>query len=1126
MSEQEQKEIARIARMEWDEFEKRLAGAATRAPGAAASADEEAMRKFFGPEEFEELKALAARSMTARASAGSLGHVVFLPGIMGSNLITTDPGGDQDLIWINFLLLIGGQLERLRLKPDGSGDAGSLPVTASRIDKRTYTRALLTLGARWTVHPFPFDWRKHMDAAADELARLVGSIRSQSPDLPIHLVAHSMGGLVSRNFIRRHPNLWKALRGDAADSRGGRLIMLGTPNYGSFAIPQALTGVEKMVRRLEHADLSHGMSEILGILNSFVGTYLMLPAPGRIPAELRALYEAPTWGRFAVSGQHLERARMFHRDLEDEPATVDPARMAYIAGCNHETLLTMEILGPGDFHYVTSLEGDGRVPFTLGRLQGVPTWYVEESHGSLPKNETVLRAVGQILERGRTDALPANPIPPKRALPAEARWHRSMGEYLVESELEQIARRAASDQADAEEIRFAEEMLSRAVAGELRPARKPEPQPAAARPARRRSLAVHVVCGDVTRVAAPVMVVGSYKGVQPVAALGALDRALDYWISKAIQHSLLGADLGQVFFIPVQRERHRMAADAVLIAGMGEEGRFSRHDLRYLALNVTYSIFALKVDSFATVLIGAGEGNLSLESAVQGMLFGVCDGLTRQENGIERLILVELKPERHRRIVEILEAIKQQDSAAGLDIEVTSSELPKSRAASRPEPPRPSDLLPAQIHPRITIEREGDIFRFSALTEKAVVALREVEIQSFYSEGVTESLMGSLTREEQEIYGTLLHSALVPHEFQDLYRGPDQPLTLILDSSTAGFPWEMASYQRPEGLAFFGTHLGLTRQFRTRLSPQPGIKPRMDSRLRVLVVADPAPEPELQLPGARQEGQEVVRLLRQIKQETDLDIEVVGRIGWEECNPVEILALVLDGHFDILHFAGHGIFDPRHPNRSGWVFGAAKDRPGELLTVSAREVFLARRVPRLVFANACFSSVVTPNQLSAEEVNRRVAGLAEAFFERGVPNYLGAGWPVKDDLAVRFATEFYARVLTGMPAPDFAPSLLPEQEGNRRAVLHARPTTFAEALTVARRLILHEGSSWGAYQHYGQGDGRLVVPPAEAPASSGAATESKAGAARQRAAAGAGAGRRAATGRSRPRKPRPARRRS
>jgi CHAT domain-containing protein len=60
--------------------------------------------------------------------------------------------------------------------------------------------------------------------------------------------------------------------------------------------------------------------------------------------------------------------------------------------------------------------------------------------------------------------------------------------------------------------------------------------------------------------------------------------------------------------------------------------------------------------------------------------------------------------------------------------------------------------------------------------------------------------------------------------------------------------------------------------------------------------------------------------------------------------------------------------------------------------------------------------VVTPGQaLTAAEVNRQLAGLAEAFFERGVLHYIGTGWPAEDRPAVTFATVFYDSVLQGNP---------------------------------------------------------------------------------------------------------------
>ena len=337
MKEHDQREIAR---MDWNRFEESLQTAARGKRLGASS--EAALREYLGDEEYAYLQKLAAHARTARSRGPVAGNVVLVPGIMGSNLITIEKDGDQDLVWVSLFRLALGQIERLKLSPDGSHDQDSkFIVQPSEVDKRTYARAILWSRASWNVEPFAFDWRKDIDSAADALANF---IRTHYPDQPVHLVAHSMGGLVCRNFIRRHRDQWEDLRAEES-GQGGRLIMLGTPNYGSFAIPQAMTGEDTMVKLLAAADLTNSLSEILPVINSFVGSYQMLPSPSKLPPAQQMLYRPDHWGNAPVSERHLNRALQFHTDME-RPDTADPARMLYIAGCNQETPCGIKIKRP------------------------------------------------------------------------------------------------------------------------------------------------------------------------------------------------------------------------------------------------------------------------------------------------------------------------------------------------------------------------------------------------------------------------------------------------------------------------------------------------------------------------------------------------------------------------------------------------------------------------------------------------------------------------------------------------------------------------------------------------------------------------------------------------------------
>jgi CHAT domain-containing protein len=282
----------------------------------------------------------------------------------------------------------------------------------------------------------------------------------------------------------------------------------------------------------------------------------------------------------------------------------------------------------------------------------------------------------------------------------------------------------------------------------------------------------------------------------------------------------------------------------------------------------------------------------------------------------------------------------------------------------------------------------------------------------------------------------------MPEDFQDMI--DVTPLTLMVDRSTAGFPWEMAAFEQHGKAVFYGPGRQLTRQFRTILSGAPGlIAPPVPNRLRALVIADPAPEADLQLRGAREEGRAVVQILESMRERQDLDIAIEQRIGADECDPVELLALILSEEFDLIHYSGHGEFDEKNPSKSGWIFGKEN-------VLSARDIFRARHVPRLVFANACFSGVVRSGKpFTLQESNSNLAGLAQAFFERGVQNYIGTGWPVDDLAALEFARVFYAEALSG--------------------------NDLGSSLSKAREAILTSGSTWGAYQHYGQATAKLMT---------------------------------------------------
>jgi CHAT domain-containing protein len=136
------------------------------------------------------------------------------------------------------------------------------------------------------------------------------------------------------------------------------------------------------------------------------------------------------------------------------------------------------------------------------------------------------------------------------------------------------------------------------------------------------------------------------------------------------------------------------------------------------------------------------------------------------------------------------------------------------------------------------------------------------------------------------------------------------------------------------------------------------------------------------------------------------------------------------------------VYDEANPEKSGLLF-SDNDR------LTAADLNQVDRTPKFIFANACESGVMPSRaDLSSPDLP---ATFAEAFFKKGVANFLCTAWPIGDTPAADFAEELYMNLLgdSGPPAPMF------------------------EAVRAARRRIA-DTPSWGAYQHYGDPYFRLL----------------------------------------------------
>jgi hypothetical protein len=361
---------------------------------------------------------------------------------------------------------------------------------------------------------------------------------------------------------------------------------------------------------------------------------------------------------------------------------------------------------------------------------------------------------------------------------------------------------------------------------------------------------------------------------------------------------------------------------------------------------------------------------------------------------------------------------------------------------------------------RISFVRDETGIRSAALSQTAVKPERHVSLDPMLLEEVVRDLTDP---EPERVAGLarLLTQLVIPRDFRELLKA-DRAMIFEVDRDTARVPWEMVArdVDRDDDLPLALT-TPVARQLVTAYSPSPTADRPPAATLRALVIGDPGdPGAGESLPGARDEALAVVELLR------GFGVEVTARIGApgilrdgpladvQPASRLEILELLGTGGFDILHFAGHGAWDEREPDRSGWLFAGGM--------LSSRELARIDLAPRLVVANACLSAQVAGHE--ARENDREshlLPGLADEFFRRGVRNYVGTAWQIDDIGAVLFARAFYAGLLGGST---------PEGRSIGEALLEARRQLFGRSNDF--------GALWGAYRHFGDPSVTVTAAPA------------------------------------------------
>lgn len=969
--------------------------------------------------------------------AGPRPLAVVLPGTMGSSL---SAGGRP--VWLEYRALLRGALGEIAIDRPG--------ISADHLIDDFYGPLVEFLAATHRVELFPYDWRQSVREAAARLANALEKWLPQAEQAsqPVHLVAHSMGGLVVRAMIAdggRGAALWERI----TRLPGSRLLMLGTPNFGSYEALRWLTATNPTAARLALLDFTRDVDDIVDLVRDFPGLVELLPFAATDPdfadpARWRTLHDSlqPRWK--TVQAPLLRAARETWALLR--AARGDGAHMCYVAGSQPATVVDYQfadydfskpaeelawLSGRKRLAFIASAEGDGTVSWASGRLEGVPMWYVEDTaHDALCVQQQAFPAYLDLLQTGTTSRLPATP--PLRA--------RAGGVVPAQFAL------PATPPADG--LPAESELRSLGFGGGLRRA------PAELRPAAP-TIEVSIRHGDLSYARHPVLV-GHYLGDTIVSAEATLDRQLGHALSRRLELGLYPGrlDTNALFF----NVRRHAKPEGAIVVGLGQVGELTP-GLLEAGVRAALLDYALQVSQWpnsrfgpadgrrsaavSCLLVGTGAGALTPRDSLEAILRAAIAANaqlqgTRLDNPvtIDRIEFIELFADVAIAAAESLHAILDNSQIAAA-VRWPARVVEAGRAGRRRVR---FDEAPEWWHRLEIVDEDGqrNALRFIFTTDRARAEETLATGQLALADAFIRTASSSPSANPEA--ARTLYEMLLPLRLKEA--APRQgDLVLLVDECSARYPWELLENRwsdngRPPAVA-----AGLVRQLRTA---EFRARPAHAFEARALVVGNPdleGWEDFPPLPGAQHEAFKVAELLR-------------GH-GWqvEDCIDRRADKIIERLHGDawrILHLAGHGEHDYPLPPRADRPC-ADPDKAGKPLKVSGmvigRGIFLTpgdieqmRWVPELVFINCCHLGKPGPGT----DRGALAANLGMHFIRMGVRAVVAAGWAVDDAAALAFADAFYRRMLDG--------------------------EAFGEAVRAAREevwLRFPGVNTWGAYQCYG-----------------------------------------------------------
>lgn len=391
-------------------------------------------------------------------STAPLPAVVFIPGIGGSELQTSAavnwsasdghggtythsyPSGEK--VWVNQTQAIipgfDDYFDILRLNSDGQTPAASLTLTGNLnsfgySDIDSFFQGLgYQKGTNYFV--FNYDWRMDISSTKDSLNSLVEQAKTASGQSQVILVAHSLGGLVARNY----------LSDSTKASKVSKLIELGVPHLGApLSLQEILYGdwLSANINLLNLVTVPIGIipsSEIKDIIQNDPSAFELIPSTtyfnfynnsdslrpypfrderdidsNQVTGSLSYTQTKTLMENEGVNQTLLNQAESFHNSLDPSLSQTNGVTLYEIVGSGQPTLgqiretwLVSWPIATIDKTDEVFINGDDTVPLYSASLKsdsldlsgGATIYYVPQTHADLvTASGTAMQIVKSIL---------------------------------------------------------------------------------------------------------------------------------------------------------------------------------------------------------------------------------------------------------------------------------------------------------------------------------------------------------------------------------------------------------------------------------------------------------------------------------------------------------------------------------------------------------------------------------------------------------------------------------------------------------------------------------------------------------------------------------------------------------